>query len=145
MGPSEDPRDRRQALKNTPGLETSSGGKQAHPQAILMVHVTFVIDCARGKQLSLAAPTVLPQALGPGQGPVTPSVKTYIVFCGGNQSPVTQGTLLDGQSFAQPKDSPKPCRGAEAPTFCPTNPSSPQEVPKAKESPWKVGPTMASP
>ncbi|XP_033623721.1 steroid receptor-associated and regulated protein isoform X2 [Fukomys damarensis] len=124
--------------------EYSAGGKPAHPPAIPTAHVTFIIDCARGKQLSLAAPPLVPQAPSPGQGPITPSVKTYIVFCGGNWALATQGTLLDGQNFAQAKDTPKPCSRAEAPASCPASPSRPQGAPKAKENPWKGGPSTSS-
>ncbi|KAM6174123.1 steroid receptor-associated and regulated protein [Erethizon dorsatum] len=145
MAPSEDPRDWTATLKDTLGLETISGGKLARPQAVPMVHVTFIIDCARGKQLSLAGPPVPPQVPSASQGPITPSVKTYIVFCGENQATTTQGIPLEGQCSAQAKDTLPPCPGAQAPTSRPTSLSSSQEVPKAKGSPRKVGAAASSP
>ncbi|XP_005409910.1 PREDICTED: uncharacterized protein C1orf64 homolog [Chinchilla lanigera] len=145
MAPSEDPRDWRTTLKDTVGLETISGGKPARPQAVPMAHVTFVIDCARGRQLSLAAPPAPPQVPSPSQGPVTPAVKTYIVFCGDNQAPTTQGIPLEGPCSAQAKDTLSPCAGAKAPTSRPTSLSSPQELPRAKGAPRKVEAAASSP
>ncbi|XP_004637825.1 steroid receptor-associated and regulated protein [Octodon degus] len=145
MAPSEDPRNWRSMLKDTVDLETVSGGKPAQPQAIPKAHVTFIIDCARGKQLSLAAPPVPPQVPTPRKSPVTPSMKTYIVFCRENQAPTTQGIPLERWHSAQAKNTLVPCPGAQAPTSHPASLCSPQELPRAKRSPQKVRAAASSP
>ncbi|KAB1261024.1 Steroid receptor-associated and regulated protein [Camelus dromedarius] len=92
--PSEDPWDLRASPKVKglkTDLETSSDGKPAcHQKTIPKAHLTFVIDCAHGKQLSPAAPPAPPRAPSPNLGPVIPPMKTYILFCGGNQPHLTQ-------------------------------------------------------
>uniref|UniRef100_A0A286XSR3 Steroid receptor associated and regulated protein n=1 Tax=Cavia porcellus TaxID=10141 RepID=A0A286XSR3_CAVPO len=122
---------------------SGSGGKPARPQTLPTAHVTFIIDCTRGKQLTLAAPPAPPQvpsrSQGPSQGPVTPSVKTYIVFCGKNQPPTTQGISLEGRCAAWAQDTLPPCPSRT------TSLSSPQEVPKAKGNPWRAGAVASSP
>ncbi|XP_077631893.1 steroid receptor-associated and regulated protein isoform X2 [Crocuta crocuta] len=98
MNPSEDP----SAPKASPkvrGLETdgktSSGGKPGcHQKAIPPAHLTFIIDCARGRQISLTAPPVLPRAPSSNPGTVTPPMKTYILFCGENRPYPTQKAPL---------------------------------------------------
>ncbi|XP_015340370.1 steroid receptor-associated and regulated protein [Marmota marmota marmota] len=147
MAPSEDSRDCRTSLKDT-GLETSSGGKWARcHKAIPTAHMTFVIDCVRGKQLSLAAPPVLPQVPSPSQGPVTLPMKTYIVFCGENQPQSTLDIPLGGGCLAQAKDAlppHPPRRGAVDPSSLPDSPPCPQGAPKAKGRPLKTGPARSS-
>ncbi|XP_027807662.1 LOW QUALITY PROTEIN: steroid receptor-associated and regulated protein [Marmota flaviventris] len=147
MAPSEDSRDCRTSLKDT-GLETSSGGKRARcHKAIPTAHMTFVIDCVRGKQLSLAAPPVLPQVPSPSQGPVTLPMKTYIVFCGENQPQSALDIPLGGGCLAQAKDAlpPRPPRrGAVDPSSPPDSPPCPQGTPKAKGRPLKIGPARSS-
>ncbi|XP_069333672.1 steroid receptor-associated and regulated protein [Eulemur rufifrons] len=144
MAPSENPRDWRASRKG-PSLETdlgtSSGGKPAgHPKTVPTAHLTFVIDCARGKHLSLAAP-VPPRASSPHRGPVTPPMKTYIVFCGENQPRLTQETTLGGGGLAQARATQPPCRGMAAPA---SSPAGPQEVPEAKGRPSKAVPVRSS-
>ncbi|XP_020028798.2 steroid receptor-associated and regulated protein isoform X1 [Castor canadensis] len=133
MAPSEHPREWRASL------ETSSDGKLAPPQkAIPAAHVTFIIDCATGKWLSLTAPPVPPQALSPNWGPVAPTMKTYTVFCGENQPHSTQVTPLDGGCLAQTEDTLPSYRGVVAPVSLPVSPPCPQDVPKANGSPLKA-------
>ncbi|KAM5267050.1 steroid receptor-associated and regulated protein [Hipposideros larvatus] len=122
-------------------LETSSGGKPAHLQkAIPTAHLTFVIDCARGKQLSLAAPRVPPQALSPNLGHATPPMKTYILFCGESQPHLTQEAPLGGGHLSQSRDTLPPCRGTVVPAPSPVSTLCSQEVPEAKGSPLKTVP-----
>nr|XP_012618521.1 uncharacterized protein C1orf64 homolog [Microcebus murinus] len=139
MVPSENPRDWRASLQGTSletDLGTSSGGKPAgHPKAVPTAHLTFVIDCAHGKHLSLAAPAP-PRAPRPHQGPVAPPMKTYIVFCGENQPPLTQDTTPGGERLAQAGQG-----RVAAPA---SSPDSPQEVPEAKGRPLKAGPVRSS-
>ncbi|XP_005318099.2 steroid receptor-associated and regulated protein [Ictidomys tridecemlineatus] len=144
MAPSEDVRDWRTSLKDT-GLETSSGGKRARcHKAIPTAHMTFVIDCVRGKQLSLAAPRVPPQVPSPSQGPVTVPMKTYIVFCGENQPRSALDIPWGGGCLAQAKDALPPRRGAVDPASLPDSPPCPQGAPKAKGRPLKTGPARSS-
>lgn len=121
------------------------GGKPAHRQkATPTAHLTFVIDCASGKQLSLAAPAVPPQAPGPYLGLVTPPVKTYILFCGDSQPHLTQEASLGGGPLAQARGTPPPCRGTVAPASSPLSPLCAQEAPEAKGSPLKTMPARYS-
>ncbi|XP_008067022.1 uncharacterized protein C1orf64 homolog [Carlito syrichta] len=129
MAPSEDPRDWRASLKVT-GLETdpdtSTGEKlPCHQKSIPTAHMTFVIDCAHGKQLPMATSPVPPRIPSPNRGPVTPPMKIYIVFCGENQARPTQETLPARAMLP-------PCRGIVAPASFPVSPLCPQEVPDAK-------------
>ncbi|KAI5139217.1 Steroid Receptor-Associated And Regulated Protein [Manis pentadactyla] len=101
VAPSEDPRGPRaspKVLGPETDLESGSGGEPAsHQKAIPAAHLTFLIDCAHGKQLSLAAPPVRPRTPRPNLGPVTPPVKTYILFCGENQPHLIQEAPLAEQ------------------------------------------------
>nr|XP_012416707.1 PREDICTED: uncharacterized protein C1orf64 homolog [Odobenus rosmarus divergens] len=126
-------------------LETSSGGKPScHQKAIPTTHLTFVIDCARGKQLSLVAPPVPPRAPGPHLGPVTPPMKTYILFCGENRPHLTQETPLGGGHLAHAGGTLPPRRGTVAPVSSPVGPRVPQEAPEAKGNPLKTVPSRSS-
>ncbi|XP_037002031.2 steroid receptor-associated and regulated protein [Artibeus jamaicensis] len=126
-------------------LDTSSGGKSAHLlKAVPAAHLTFVIDCVRGKPLSLAAPPAPPHALSPNQGLVTPPMKTYILFCGSGQSHLIQEAPLGGEHLAQARGTPPPCRGAVASAFSSVSPLRPQEPPEDKGSPSKMVPTRSS-
>uniref|UniRef100_G1Q2M1 Uncharacterized protein n=1 Tax=Myotis lucifugus TaxID=59463 RepID=G1Q2M1_MYOLU len=114
----------------------------AHQEkAMPTAHLTFVIDCASGKQLSLAAPLVPPQAPSPYLGPVTPPMKTYILFYGDSQPPLTQEAILGGGHIAQARGTLPPCRGTVAPASSPLSPLCPQGAPEAKGSPLKTMPT----
>ncbi|XP_017830557.1 steroid receptor-associated and regulated protein [Callithrix jacchus] len=141
MAPSEDPRDWRASLKGTiceTGLETSSGGKLARRQnTVPTAHLTFVIDCAHRKQLSLAATPSPPQAPSPNRGLVTPPMKTYIVFCGENWPHLTRVTPSSGGCLAQARATLPPCRGTTAS-------ASFQEVPEAKGRHLKAMPVRSS-
>ncbi|KAK2507150.1 hypothetical protein MC885_020303, partial [Smutsia gigantea] len=120
-------------------------GKPAgHQKAIPAAHLTFLIDCAHGKQLSLAASPVLPRTPRPNLGPVTPPVKTYILFCGENQPRLIQEAPLGRGRLAQPRGSLPPCRGLVAPASSPVSPLGPQEAPEAKGSPTKTVPLRSS-
>ncbi|KAF6345705.1 steroid receptor associated and regulated protein [Rhinolophus ferrumequinum] len=148
MAPSEDPMDQR-ACPNIIGLETdletSSGVKPAHHQkAFPTAHLTFVIDCARGKQLSLAAPPVPPQALSPNLGPVTPPMKTYILFCGESQPHLTQEAPPGGGQLSQARATLPPCRGTMVSAPSPVSTLCSQEEPEAKGSPLKTMPGRSS-
>ncbi|XP_047380100.1 steroid receptor-associated and regulated protein [Sciurus carolinensis] len=144
MAPSEDSRDWRASLKDT-SLETSSGGKLARRQtAVPTAHMTVIIDCVRGKRLSLAAPPVLPQAPSCSQGPVRLPMKTYIVFCGGNRPQSALDSPLGGGCLAQAKDALPSCRGVVGPASPVDSLPCPQGVPKVKGSPLKTGPARSS-
>ncbi|XP_011849352.1 PREDICTED: uncharacterized protein C1orf64 homolog [Mandrillus leucophaeus] len=149
MAPSEDRRDWRANLKGTireTGLETSSGGKLAgHQKTVPTAHLTFVIDCTQGRQLSLAATASPPQAPSPSQGLVTPPMKTYLVFCGENWPHLTRVTPMGGGCLAQARATLPLCRGAAAAASFPVSPLCPQEVPEAKEKPVKTVPVRSSP
>ncbi|XP_046516455.1 steroid receptor-associated and regulated protein [Equus quagga] len=148
MAASEDPKDQR-ASPNVMGLETdletSSEGKPArHQKAIPTAHLTFVFDCARGKQLCLAAPSAPPRAPRPNPGPVTPPMKTYILFCGGNQPQQTHEVPLGGGCLAQAEGTLPPSGGTVAPASSPGSPLGCQEAPEAKGSPLKTVPSRSS-
>ncbi|XP_028011409.2 steroid receptor-associated and regulated protein [Eptesicus fuscus] len=115
-----------------------------HLKATPTAHLTFVIDCASGKQLSLAAPPVPPQAPGPYLGLVTPPMKTYILFCGDSQPHLTQEASLGGGPLAQARGTLPPCRGTAAPASSPLSPLCAQEAPEAKGSPLKTRPAKYS-
>uniref|UniRef100_G1PFF4 Steroid receptor associated and regulated protein n=1 Tax=Myotis lucifugus TaxID=59463 RepID=G1PFF4_MYOLU len=145
----EDPEDRRDSSQIM-GPETELDASSAHHQAVHTAHqekamptahLTFVIDCASGKQLSLAAPLVPPQAPSPYLGPVTPPMKTYILFYGDSQPPLTQEAILGGGHIAQARGTLPPCRGTVAPASSPLSPLCPQGAPEAKGSPLKTMPT----
>ncbi|XP_016074586.1 PREDICTED: uncharacterized protein C1orf64 homolog [Miniopterus natalensis] len=142
MAPAEDPRAQRaspQIVGLGTDLDTSSGGERAPSlQAIPTAHLTFIVDCARGKQLSLAAPSVPPPAPRPKLEPVTPPMKTYILFCGDSQPHLTQEASLGGGHLAQARGTLPPCRGTVAPASSPVSPRWPQEAPEAKGSPLKT-------
>ncbi|KAF3830435.1 hypothetical protein GH733_004254 [Mirounga leonina] len=121
-------------------LETSSGGKPACHQAIPTAHLTFVIDCARGKQLSLVAPPVPPRAPSPHLGPVTPPMKTCILFCGENRPHLTQGALWVGDTWPMPGG---PCHPAVG-RWPQLPPQSVHEAPEAKGNPLKTVPSRSS-
>ncbi|XP_004472214.1 steroid receptor-associated and regulated protein [Dasypus novemcinctus] len=153
MAPSEDPgrseRGHRRASPQSPGLEMDAdpgpGGKLVCRQkAVPPAHLTFVIDCARGKQIPLAAPPALCRAASPRQGPVTRPMKTYIMFFGDSwaqpprEDPPGQGCL------AQVGLTPPPPRGPVAPASFPDSPLCPQEPPKAKGGSVKPVPVRSS-
>ena len=121
------------------------GGKPAcHQKAIPAAHLTFIIDCARGKPLALVAPPVPPRAPGPNLGPVTSPMKTYILFCGENQPHLTQEAPLGGGHLAHTRGTLPPCRGTITPASAPVSPLVPQEAPEAKGSPLKTVPSRSS-
>nr|XP_036301087.1 steroid receptor-associated and regulated protein [Pipistrellus kuhlii] len=116
--------------------DVKSGGNLAHCQkAVPTAHLTFVIDCASGKQL----PPPPPQVPGPYLGLVTPPMKTYILFCGDSQ-PLTQEAALGRGHLAQARGTLQPCRGTVAPASSPLSPLCAQEAPEAKGNPLKTRP-----
>ncbi|XP_005677119.2 PREDICTED: uncharacterized protein C1orf64 homolog isoform X1 [Capra hircus] len=136
--PSEDTRDpsaRPRGLEAS--LETSSGGRPARRQkAVPGAHLTFVIDCARGKQISLAAAPGPPRTPGPSPGPAVPPMKTYILLCGGKQAPnLPPEAPLGGGGLAQARG---PCRGTAPPAPPAASPGGLAEAPEAKGSPVKA-------
>ncbi|XP_057573530.1 steroid receptor-associated and regulated protein [Hippopotamus amphibius kiboko] len=147
--PTEDPRDQR-ACPKVRGLETeletSSGGKPAsHQKAIPKAHLTFIIDCAHGKQISLAALPGPPRVPSPNLGPIIPPMKTYILLCGENRPPhLTQEAPLGGEVLAQTRGPLPPCRGTTAPASPPASPLCLQEPPEAKGSPMKTASSRSS-
>ncbi|XP_055979659.1 steroid receptor-associated and regulated protein [Sorex fumeus] len=148
MVPSEDPRDRRTDPKVTdPETELASGpdGKLAgHQKTLPSAHLTFLMDCTPGKQLSLPVPPLRPQAPCRPLGPVTPPMKTYLVFCGGNQPYHTQEVGAGMGHFTQARETTGPCKATEAPASAPVSPLCTQEVPEAKKSPVKAMPVRYS-
>ncbi|XP_029804887.1 steroid receptor-associated and regulated protein [Suricata suricatta] len=148
MNPSEDPSNPKASPKVRgleTDLETSSGGKPGgHQKAIPSTHLTFVIDCARGRQISLMAPPALPRAPSPNPGAVTAPMKTYILFCGENRPHLTQEGPPGRGRLAQARGTVPPCRGDGAPASSPASPLVPQEAPEAKGSPSKSVPSRPS-
>ncbi|XP_036682791.1 steroid receptor-associated and regulated protein [Balaenoptera musculus] len=141
--PTEDPRDLRacpQVRGLETDLETSSGGKPArHRKAIPKAHLTFVIDCTHGKQISLAALPGPPRVPSPNLGPVIPPMKTYILLCGENRPRhVTQEAPLGGGGLAQTRGPLPPCRETTAPASSPASPLCLQGAPEAKGGPVKT-------
>ncbi|XP_031232822.1 steroid receptor-associated and regulated protein [Mastomys coucha] len=131
----------RDSLKDSSG-EMSSGMQLACAhKAIPTAHVTFVIDCATGKQVSLAASTGPPQASRANQGCVTPPMKTFVMFCGKNTLPGTPDISLSRRPLDGAKDNLPPYRGLGAPDSLPASLSGPQNDPKAKGSSLKAGAT----
>ncbi|XP_006066658.3 steroid receptor-associated and regulated protein [Bubalus bubalis] len=120
-----------------PALCSLPSGRPARRQkAVPGAHLTFVIDCARGKQISLAAPPGPPRTPGPNPGPAVPLMKTYILLCGEKQSPnLTPEAPLGGGGLAQAGG---PCRGTTAPASPPASPEGLAEAPEAKGSPVKA-------
>ncbi|KAM6218693.1 steroid receptor-associated and regulated protein [Rhynchocyon petersi] len=128
-----------------PGLESSSGGKLIrHPKAIPTVHLTYVIDLTCGKQVSLAAPPVQPQVPKPYQGPVTPPMKTHIVFCGENWPHLSQEAPFGRGRPAQTGDTLPLYREIGAPASFPVSSLCPQKALEPKGSPLKVMATRSS-
>ncbi|XP_053433172.1 steroid receptor-associated and regulated protein [Nycticebus coucang] len=148
MAPSGHPRDWRTSVKGTnleTGLGTSSAGKLArHQRAVPMAHLTFVIDCTRGKQLSLTASPVPARVSSPHRGPVTLPLKTYIVFCGENWPSSTQKIPVGSKGLAQARAMLPSCRGINAPAPSWVSLLCPQEVREAKERPLKPVPVRSS-
>ncbi|XP_050008324.1 steroid receptor-associated and regulated protein [Alexandromys fortis] len=138
---STEPQDRGASLKES-SLEMSCAMQPAGPQkAVPTAHLTVVIDCATGKQISLAAPPVPPQASRPSQGCVTPPMKTFVMFCGENTLRGTQDFPLSCRPLAGTKDTVPSDRGLPAPASLPASPPSPQDDPQAQRSFLKPGAT----
>uniref|UniRef100_G5E5E0 Steroid receptor associated and regulated protein n=1 Tax=Bos taurus TaxID=9913 RepID=G5E5E0_BOVIN len=120
-----------------PALCSLPSGRPARRQkAVPGAHLTFVIDCAQGKQISLAAPPGPPRTPGPNPGPAVPPMKTYILLCGEKRSsnltleaPLSRGGLSQAGG---------PCRGTTAPASPPASPEGLAEAPEAKGSPVKA-------
>uniref|UniRef100_A0A8C5K856 Uncharacterized protein n=1 Tax=Jaculus jaculus TaxID=51337 RepID=A0A8C5K856_JACJA len=142
MAPSEDPRAWRASIKEC-SLETSSDAQPTSPpKTIPTAHVTFIIDCANGKHLG--PPLVLPQVSRPSQRPITPPMKTSVVFREETRLRPTQDTQLSWGSHASAKDTLSPYRGIVAPASFPTSMPCSQDVAQAKESPLKSVPMKSS-
>ncbi|XP_004679403.1 PREDICTED: uncharacterized protein C1orf64 homolog [Condylura cristata] len=120
-------------------LVTSSGGRLACPlKATPRAHLTFMIDCSRGKQLSLLSPPVRDLALSPHLGPAPPPMKTYIFFCGETQPHLAHEAPLGGGNRAQARGALPAFGGPVVPASTPVSPLCPQEAPEAKGSPPKT-------
>ncbi|KAM9243688.1 steroid receptor-associated and regulated protein [Dugong dugon] len=134
--------DRRTSLKATslrPGLQTSSGGKLVrHQKAIPTAHLTFIMDLTCGKQISLAAPRMQPRVPRPYRGPVSPPMKTHIVFCGENWPHLAQKAPLGRGCLAQARATLPPHREIGAPASLPISLLCPQGAPEPKRSPLKA-------
>ncbi|XP_028609778.1 steroid receptor-associated and regulated protein [Grammomys surdaster] len=142
MASSKDPRNWRASFKNS-SVETSSGMQPACAhKAVPTAHVTFVIDCATGKQVSLATPTVPPQASRTSQGCAAPPMKTFVMFCGKNTLPGTQDVSLNRRPLDRAEDTLPPYRGLGAPDPLPASslPGSPSD-PRVKGSSVKAAAT----
>lgn len=132
MASSKDPRSWRASCEDS-SVEASSGIQPACAhKAIPRAHITFVIDCATGKRVSLAAPAVPPQASRTNQGCVTPPMKTFVMFCGKTPLPGTQDVSLGLGPLDGAKDTLPPYGGLGAPDSLPTSLPGPQNDPKAK-------------
>ncbi|XP_004603714.1 steroid receptor-associated and regulated protein [Sorex araneus] len=144
MVPSEDPRDGRTDPKVTdPETELASGpgGKLAgHQKTLPSAHLTFLMDCTPGKQLSPPAPQLRPPAPRRPLGPVTPPMKTYLVLCGGNQPYHTEEVRAGMSHFTPARETMEPCKATETPAPSPASPLCTQEAPEAKRSPVKMMP-----
>uniref|UniRef100_A0A2K5DXC2 Steroid receptor associated and regulated protein n=1 Tax=Aotus nancymaae TaxID=37293 RepID=A0A2K5DXC2_AOTNA len=130
--------------KNPREREKASGKLARHQKTVPTAHLTFIIDCAHGRQLSLAAAPSPPQAPSPNRGLVTPPMKTYIVFCGENWPHLTRVTPTGGGCLAQARATLPPCRGTTASASFPVSPLCPQEVPEAKGRHLKAMPVRSS-
>ncbi|KAM5320136.1 LOW QUALITY PROTEIN: steroid receptor-associated and regulated protein [Glossophaga mutica] len=127
-----------------PLYQNLHAGRSAHLlQAVPAAHLT-IIDCAGGKPLLLAAPPAPPHALSPNLGPITPPMKTYILFCGRSQSRLIQEAPLGGGALAQTRGTLPPCRGTVTSAFSSVSPLRSQEPPEAMGSPSKTVPTRSS-
>ncbi|XP_034359683.1 steroid receptor-associated and regulated protein [Arvicanthis niloticus] len=136
MASSKDSRNWRASFKNS-SVETSSGMQPACAhKAGPIAHVTFVIDCATGKQVYLATPTVPPQASRANHGCAARPMKTFVVFCGTQDDVSLSRRPLDGA-----KDTLPPHRGLGAPDLLPASLPGPQGDPKAKGSSLKAAAT----
>lgn len=100
-----------------------------------IAHATFVIDCATGKQVSLATSTVGPQASRASHGCATRPMKTFVIFCG------TQDVSLSRRPLDGAKDTLSPYRGLGAPDSLPASLPGPQSDPEAKGSSLKAAAT----
>nr|XP_042100744.1 steroid receptor-associated and regulated protein isoform X2 [Ovis aries] len=120
-----------------PALCSLPGGRPARRQkAVPGAHLTFVIDCARGKQIPLAAAPGPPRSPGPSPGPAVPPMKTYILLCGGKQAPnLPPEAPLGGGGLAQARG---PCRATAPPAPPAASPGGLAEAPEAKGSPVKA-------
>lgn len=113
-------------------------------KAVPTAHITVVIDCATGKQVSLAAPPAPAQASRPSQRRATPPMKTFVMFCGENTLRGTQDFPLSCSPLARTRDtvpSVPSDRGLPAPASLPASPPSPQDDPQVKSSSLKPGAT----
>ncbi|KAM8777521.1 steroid receptor-associated and regulated protein [Rhynchonycteris naso] len=118
-------------------LETSSGGKPAHQKA--EAHLIFVINCAHGKQLSLAASPKPPQALSSNLGYITLPMKTFILFCEESQPHMTQeapGWTMHCLGKWYPATLQRYC----GPSFLLNQPTLPSKAPEAEGSPSNTVP-----
>lgn len=116
-------------------------------KAVHTAHITVVIDCATGKQVSLVAPPVPAQASRPSQGRVTPPMKTFVMFCGENTLRGTQDFPLSCRPLARTRDtmpsvpSDRRLPALASPHPSPASPPSPQDDPQVKSSSLKPGAT----
>uniref|UniRef100_A0A8C6H6E7 Steroid receptor associated and regulated protein n=1 Tax=Mus spicilegus TaxID=10103 RepID=A0A8C6H6E7_MUSSI len=139
MAFSKDPR--RTSLRDS-SVETGSGTQSAcAPKAVPTAHVTFLIDCATGKQVSLAASTAPPHASRANQGCVAPPMKTFVMFRGKTTVLGTQNISLSRRALDGAKDTLPPYRVLGVPHSLPASLPGPQNDPKAQGSSLKPGAT----
>ncbi|CAH7442412.1 Srarp [Phodopus roborovskii] len=110
-------------------------------RAVPTAHITYVIDCATGKQVSLDVLSVPPQVSRPTQGHLIPPMKTFI-FCGENTPRGTQDSSLSCRPLAGTKDTLPSYRGLVDPASLPDSPPCPRDDPKAERSSLKAGATQ---
>ncbi|XP_021056987.1 LOW QUALITY PROTEIN: steroid receptor-associated and regulated protein [Mus pahari] len=142
MASSKDPRNWRASLKDF-SVETSSGIQPVcAPTAVPTAHVTFIIDCANGKQVSLAASAAAPpHASRANQGCVAGPMKTFVMFRGETTLLGTQNIPLSRRPLDGVKDTLPPYRGLGAPHPLPASLPGPQNDPEAKGSSLERGAT----
>ncbi|KAK7806301.1 hypothetical protein U0070_027303 [Myodes glareolus] len=143
LASSAEPQDQGATLTES-GPKMSSGMQSAGPhKAVPTAHITVVIDCATGKQVSLAAPPVPAQASRPSQGRVTLPMKTFVMFYGENTLRGTQDFPLSCRPLARTRDTmPAVPSDRRLPALAPpASPPSTQDDPQVKSSSLKPGAT----
>uniref|UniRef100_A0A8C2N2P3 Steroid receptor associated and regulated protein n=1 Tax=Cricetulus griseus TaxID=10029 RepID=A0A8C2N2P3_CRIGR len=136
MAPSNDPT----GLESQP-QEFSIPPSACPNRAIPTAHITYVIDCTTGKQISLDVPPVPPQVSRPSQGLVTLPMKTFAMFCGENTQQGTRDSSINCRPLVRTKDTLPSYRRLVALASLPARPPCPQDDPKAERSSLKAGAT----
>lgn len=109
-------------------------------KAIPGAHLTFVIDCARGKQIPWQRPQGQPRSPGPSPGPAVPPMKTYILLCGSRPPTCLRRPRLGGG----PCPGQGPCRADCAPQLPAASPEALRRPPGQGEPPGRPCPPRSS-